>query len=186
MLADIASLNLDVGIKRSSLFVYSMGVILEAMLNGDDCGAVAETLRELIFVDRSFSSLLDLIDTQKYVVSLIDVLLSVADESMCQGIQFTAFQMSHLAILRGQRKNGSWMTLVAYCGGWIDQLRVKCGSSPLFFGSHVPCPACSKLICNACGHCESSCSLVSQRQSKLGQKERRWHRGYSDDESEEF
>lgn len=186
MLADIASLSLDVGMKRSSLFVYSMGVILEAMLNGDDCDAVAETLRELIFVDRSFSSPLDLIDTQKYVVSLIDVLLSVADESMCQGIQFTAFQMSHPAILRGQRKNGSWMTLVAYCGGWIDQLRVKCGSSPLFFGSHVACPACSKLICNACGHCESSCTLVSQRQSKLGQEGRRWHRGYSDDESEEF
>ena len=59
MLADIASLRLDVGLKRSSLFVYSMGIILEAMLNGDDCDAVAVTLRELIFVDRSFSSPLD-------------------------------------------------------------------------------------------------------------------------------
>ncbi len=187
MLADIASLSLDVGIKRSSLFVYSMGVILEAMLNDDDCDAVAQTLRELIFVDKSFSHPLDLIDTQKYVVSLIDVLLSVADESRCQGIQFIAFQMSHPAILRGQRNNGSWMTLVAYCGGWIeDQLRVKCGSSPLFFGSHEVCPACSKLICNTCGHCESSCSLVAQRQSKLRQQGRRWHKSYSDDESEEF
>lgn len=187
MLADIASLGHDVGIKRSSLFVYSMGVILEAMLNGDDCDVIAQTLRELIFVDRTFSSPLDLIDTQRYVVSLIDVLLSVANESMCQGIQFTAFQMSHPAILRGQRKNGSWMTLVAYCGGWIeDQLRVKCGSSPLFFGSHEVCPACSKLICNACGHCENSCGLVSQRQSKLRKEGRHWHKGYSDNESEEF
>lgn len=187
MLADIASLSCNVGLKRSSLFVYSMGLLLEAMFTGDDCEDVAETLKELIFVDRQFSSPLDLIDTQKYVVSLIDVLLSVSDESKCQGIQFTAFQMSHPAILRGQRENGSWMTLVAYCGGWIDdQLRVKCGSSPLFFGSHQVCPACSKLVCNACGHCESSCGLLRQRQNKLLQRGRMWHKGYSIEAPEEF
>lgn len=187
MLADIASLGCDVGIKRSSLFIYSMGILLDSMLTGDDCNDVARTLRELIFVDKSFSSPLDLIDTQKYVVSLIDILLSVADESMCQGIQFTAFQMTHPAILRGQAKNGSWMTLIAYCGGWIeDQFRVKCGSSPLFFGRHLVCPACSKLICNACGYCGSSCSLVAQRQNKVRQYERVRHSGYSGGESEEY
>ena len=184
MLCDIASLGSNVGIKRSSLFVYSMGVILEAMLNGDDCDVVAQTLRELIFVDKQFSSPLYLIDTQKYVVNLIDLLLSVVDESRRQGIQFTAFQMSHPAILRGQLKNGCWITLVAYCGGWIEgQLRIKCGYSPLFFGSHEVCPACSKLICNACGYCENSCSLVNQRQMKLRENGRHWPKGYSDEES---
>lgn len=169
MLADLASLDKAIGLTRPSLYVYSMGILLEAMVSDSDPDEVAKTLKSLIFVDGKQSSIpLGLIDTQTYIACLIALLLRVSAEAKHQNIRFVAFQMPHPAILRGQLANGKWMTLIAYCGGWRDEpFRVKCGAAPLFFGEHKVCPSCGRLVCSYCGFCSERCELAAKRQAEV-------------------
>ena len=161
ILEDLISLRDQIGLSRPTLFVFAMGILLEAMLNDDLAEDVARTLRQLLFVNSDSKLPLGLSDTQEYISSLINILPIVQQEATRQGIRFSCFKMPHPSILRGQRQDLSWMTLLAYCGGWREvPVRARCGASPLFFGSHESCPSCGHLVCGECGFCSTACALV--------------------------
>jgi hypothetical protein len=165
ILVDLYSLEEKIGLTRPSLFIYSMGIILETMNAKDSSQETAHILKKLIFVDNDQSNPLGLIDTQLYIANIIDLLLRVKEEIRRQNIHFKSFKMPHPDVLRGQRMNGQWMTLIAYCGGWQKycdgwqekSFDVKCGTSPLFFGEHKVSSSCGRLICNNCEYCCKAC-----------------------------
>jgi hypothetical protein len=166
ILRDLAALDDGVGIKRSTVYLYSMGFLLEAMLNESDVSLAFDALQDIIFNGNVQTKPLGLIDAQAYVSNLVRMLKEVYAEAKRQQLRFKAFQMPHPGILEGQLQNLHWMTLIAYCGGWIDEpFKVKCGASPLFFGEHENCPDCGRLVCSACGFCSEGCDLYYRRKA---------------------
>lgn len=169
ILGDLHSLHDHIGFSRPGLFIYVMGLFLESIANGEQADQLDGPLRELFFI-RGSTSLrpLGLEDSQNYVANLIGMLVRVQNEALRQNIKFTTFRLAHPSILRGQRDSGSWMTLLAYCGGWREvPVRARCGATPLFFGQHEICQNCGHLICDDCGYCSHGCGLVVQRQSDV-------------------
>jgi len=171
ILRDLHQLNSDVGFSRPSLFLYAMGVMLESMVVDSASDDTADVLRDLLFFNGDVTYPLFLLDTQKYVANLIDLLSRVQQEAARTNAQFTGFLMPHPSILRGRRDVLMPMTLIAYCGGRLPT-RVKCGAAPLFFGEHQTCSSCSHLICEKCGHCADGCSLVVERQATTARASR--------------
>ena len=158
ILNDLSSLGDSVSIKRSSIYLYCMGFLLEAMLSKGDGETSFDALRELLFSGRDSATTLLLIDPQAYVRNLVRMLTDIHAEAKRQDLQFRAFQMPHPGILRGQLRSGSWMTLIAYCGGWLKKpVKIRCGASPLFFGRNETCTSCERLICSSCKFCSKSC-----------------------------
>lgn len=167
VLADFCTLRAEVGYCRSSLFVGAMGLLLESMARSTSVEPVAGALQGLLFQSSTTASPLGLIDTQNYVVGLINMIRSIQQESVRRQLKFVAFRMTHPSILRGQVENGTWLTLVAYCGGWRSTpVKTMCGAAPLALGVNEPCPECGHLICKDCGYCSNNCSLVQARQAK--------------------
>lgn len=166
ILTDLYSLDDEIGFSRPGLFIYVMGLFLEAMANGEQAGQLDAPLRALLFLHGyPLTRPLGLEDSQCYVANLIDMLVQVQKEVLRQNIKLTAFRLAHPSILLGQRDSGSWITLLAYCGGWREvPVRARCGATPLFFGQHESCPNCGHLVCAACGHCSHDCNLVARRQ----------------------
>lgn len=166
ILSDLHSLDDEIGFSRPGLFIYVMGLFLEATANGEQAGQLDGPLRALLFLhESSLSRPLGLEDSQSYVANLIDMLVQVQNEVHQQNIKLTAFRLTHPSILRGQRDSGSWMTLLAYCGGWRQvPVRARCGATPLFFGKHEVCPDCGHLVCSDCGYCSRDCVSVVRRQ----------------------
>lgn len=161
VILDLQSLEQMAGLSRPTLFVYSMGLLIEAMANGNSTSDVAETLKNLFFCDLDQKSPLGLIDSQGYVSSIIDLLLKVGEEAKHQNFKFVSFNMRSPSILRGKTQSGQLVTLVAYCGGWrTDPVSVKCGASPLFLGKNQTCASCSHLVCDYCGYCSQKCSAT--------------------------
>ena len=171
ILTDIYSLDDVVGLSRPSLFILIAGLFAEVIVKQDPAEALELTLRDLIFTKpKPDFRPLGLEDTQGYIVGLIDCLGRICTEAQSQGIQFKAFRMTHPSILRGERLDGRWMTLLAYCGGWIEQpFKVRCGASPLFFGKHEVCPECGYLACNTCGFCSQQCQQGHMRQRQIAE-----------------
>ena len=174
ILSDLHSLHDHIGFSRPGLFIYVMGLFLESIANGEQGGQLNKSLRELIFIPgSSFPRPLGLEDSQNYVVNLVDNLVQVQDEALRQNIKITSFRLTHPSILLGQSESGSWITLLAYCGGWrAKPVRARCGSTPLVFGQHEVCPNCGHLICDDCGYCSHSCDLVVRRQSDVATRQR--------------
>lgn len=166
ILSDLHSLDDEIGFSRPGLFIYVMGLFLEAIANGEQAGQLDGPLRALLFLhESSLSRPLGLEDSQSYVANLIEMLAQVQHEVHQQNIKLTAFRLTHPSILRGQRDSGSWMTLLAYCGGWRQvPVRARCGATPLFFGQHDVCSDCGHLVCSDCGYCSLDCVSVVRRQ----------------------
>lgn len=197
ILRDLHQLNNEVGFSRPSLFLYSMGVMLESLLveiellplsqinrhpgrwgrlSGYEPSSnrIENTLRELLFCNEDQSRPLFLLDTQMYVANLINLLPRVRDEMVRQKVRFTGFLMPHPSILRGLREGLPPITLIAYCGGWREvPTHIRCGAAPLYFGKHQNCPSCGRLVCDICGYCADGCSLVVERQARVAKTSRR-------------
>jgi hypothetical protein len=167
---DLRSLAENVALSRPAVFVYVMGVILESLAREVSVKDVEVPLKALLFIPElkdSASHPLGLDDSQEYVAGLLEALLKVYDETLRENVHFVAFKLTHPSILRGQTQDGAWMTLLAYCGGWIRRpVTAKCGSSPLVFGEHSVCRSCGHLVCNRCGFCSKDCDLVEERQHR--------------------
>ena len=143
-------------------------LLLESMVRKIPVEQIGPPLKALFFYSATTASPLGLLDTQYYVVGLINMLMKVHEAIIRRQIDFVAFKLPHPSILRGQCESGSWLTLVAYCGGWRSvPVKVMCGASPLFLGKHALCPSCNHLICNFCGYCSQNCELVDDRQSEM-------------------
>jgi len=108
-------------------------------------------------------------DPLKTIYRLIDVLEAAAKYCQSQAAGFRSFRLSGPGILGGVGFDGQAKTILAYCGGWTllshrDDLRVRCGTNPLYLGQNVSCPECGKLICHNCGFCTKKCNLCVQNQ----------------------
>ena len=162
LLADVYSLDDEVGISRPSLFILVIGLFLESISKGERSVGLANALKGLLLTNcNPDQSPLGLDDPQGYVVNLIDCLTKVQAEILRKNLHLTAFHMTHPSILRGLKDDGNWITLLAYCGGWREYpIKVRCGATPLFFGRHSVCPKCGFLICGDCGFCSQSCELT--------------------------
>lgn len=163
----LRSLNDGPGLTLPAIYSLVLGTILEAIVMRCEIGEACKSLNSLLFEERSDEQRrpLGLLDSERYVTSLITMLRTVADSIVAKNEHFTAFKMTHPSILRSKRENGNWMTLVAYCGGRLDnESHEKCGNAPLYLGSHEICPECSRLICNKCGSCSPQCNAYLERQ----------------------
>lgn len=163
---DLRSINNGLELTLPAIYALALGTILEAIVSRCEINEVCESLHSLLFekkVDEERRPL-GLLDSERYVASLIETLHTVAGTIATRNEHFTAFKLTHPSILRGKRENGSWVTLVAYCGGHLDNTHDKCGNAPLYLGSHAICNACGRLICNKCGSCSPHCNAYLGRQ----------------------
>lgn len=175
ILDDLHDLNEKIGLTRPVLFIYVMAHFLEAINQEKDRDQVIPPLRSIILASDAeqdiLSSPLGLKDPQRYISSLINVFEQVFDKIRKQGIKFTRFKLQHPSILKGMTTTGSWVTLFAYCGGWLTfPFEVKCGATPLYLGRHDTCQTCCRLICDKCGFCSNGCNLVAERQEKFARE----------------
>jgi len=106
-----------------------------------------------------------LFDQLLTVVHLLVSLSTIWGARNTHLVGFTMFRLVNLNILIGKRsaRDGRWLTLLAYCGDWLEKpTRKPCGTTPLVLGKHVSC-TCGKLICPNCGSCSSRCPDRAKR-----------------------
>lgn len=126
-------------------------------------------LRRLIFAPKKSSSPSDfserrylktrplgLYDPGQYVWHLLHALELMIRNSQHLLSSTRFFRLSGPNLLRGKLSSGEWITLMAYCGGRLENER-KCGNSPLFLNGQNLCERCGFIICDACGACSTSC-----------------------------
>jgi|GEM_PF-1317161 len=170
ILADLNSLRLAIGLSRPNLFVFSMGLLLEGMRNGYKSELITDQLRALMFLCDKPIYPLGLVDSQNYISQLIDMMTTIYQSIVGRGKKLDAFRMPHPLILKGRTDDGTWLTLVAYCGGWRTRpVRAPCGNAPLYLGQSETCPSCARLICAECGYCLGTCDLVGERQQNVAE-----------------
>lgn len=168
---DLRSMAEATGINRRSLYVYSMGIALEALSNGvspeDDLLAFV-ALIAIPSKNRNgdvHPSMLGLADPLGYVGSIVKTLCDIGNKLLELGIQLIGFRLTHPAILKGVCTDGSVLTLIAYCGGWQTlPVKARCGTSPLTIANDTHCPSCGHLVCHNCGHCSNLCKACKPRQ----------------------
>ena len=168
---DLRSMSASVGVTRRSLYVYAMGLSLEALVQGtsplEDLTALLELIN-LPATEKTDSRTLGLQDPMAYVTTIVETMSAIAVKLLDSQIVLTGFRLSHPAILKGVCADGSILTLLAYCGGWQEYpIRAKCGTTPLTIANDAHCPECGHLICHNCGHCSNSCSLCKPRQIEV-------------------
>lgn len=161
---DLISIRSTIGISRRSIYVYAMGLAIQALERDESPEVDLSTLQRYLDMPCG-SGLFGLDDPLKYVASLIDSLLEICNEILCQRLQVVAFRLTHPSILHGVLKNGMLVRLLAYCGGRINN--IKCGTTPLVFGRHSTCQQCKYLICPNCGNCSESCTDRQHRIKRL-------------------
>jgi hypothetical protein len=174
--ADLRHLAREVGLARPGIYLYVMGFVLEAMAGRLPISDVESVLRNSIFArfgGDCISKPLGLEDPQGYVARLLDALLSIYKEVLRRNLIFASFKLTHPEILRGVTHDTTWLTLLAYCGGWRQRtLRVKCGTTPLILGIHEPCDSCGYLVCPNCGCCKRDCPEGNDRQNRIRDQRR--------------
>lgn len=157
---DLKSLNLLVGTSRSSLYCYVLGYFLESIALGRETTLVKSNIFRAIFLSDQKNDLarpLGLNDPLEYVFNLINMLSKIYSKIIESKIVFKAFKITHPQILRGLNTDGNWITLYAYCGGWLSYPNVRCGAIPIYFGQEVHCEICGRLVCSKCDFCSNDC-----------------------------
>lgn len=168
---DIKDLNIHVGISRSSLYCFVLGYFLESIAIKREPIIVRSNIFRAIFLsDQKNDHIrpLGLHDPMMYVFNLITILSNIYTKIIESKFVFKAFKLTHPQILKGLNTDGNWITLYAYCGGWIQYPNVRCGAIPIYFGQDVHCEICGRLICSKCNFCSNNCPrfLLRQGQSK--------------------
>jgi hypothetical protein len=176
IVADLRSMAADIGISRRSLFVYAMGLTLDALAQNRSADDDLAMLLEMLHVhgggDGS-SMMLGLHDPMGYVSNMIHTLRAIAERLLAMKLHLVGFKLTHPAILKGICDDGELLTLLAYCGGWQTYpMKVKCGTTPLSIVHHAHCPTCGHLICPNCGHCSNLCRQCEPRQHQVVQTAR--------------
>lgn len=174
LIIDLRLMAETIGISRRSLYVYAMGIALEALSNGVSPEEDLHALIALIEIPSTSRhggeqpSMLGLADRLGYVESIAKTLSEVGNKLLELGHQLTGFRLTHPAILKGVCADGSVLTLIAYCGGWQTlPVEARCGTSPLTIVDDAHCSACGRLVCHNCGHCSKICNACGPRQLKI-------------------
>jgi hypothetical protein len=184
LLFDIRSIDREFSYSRPALFIYVMGVFLDGILKGADTSTLASNLRYFLFgrsdllsrneeisiedilTDFVRGNPLGLLDPTVHIFNFINALESVAKACSEQGYQFRGFRMTHPSILRGITTDGRLLSLLAFCGGWRRNPKVKCGNVGLYLGGSELCSECGFLICERCRYCSKGCTLCNARQEE--------------------
>lgn len=169
MRRDMRSLQEHVGFSKPSLYLFVMGRILQDIIKRTPMEhSSISLLRDHLYAENSDSGPLGLEDSQGYVLALLEGLASIYAHIQQSGIRFKGFRLTHPEVLKGEKIEGGWLTVLAYCGGWRTKpVTVKCGFSPLKFGEHANCENCRHLICPECGYCATDCELCEARQKRV-------------------
>jgi len=178
----LQSVGKEIGITRRSLFVLILGFTLR-MAKSAGNGYHPSMWESWLFADSRMNQYTDyqplgLIDSQKYIKNLIQVLEVMWNRARRKLSQFQRFRLMGPNILKGEGSDGAWYTVLAYCGGWRSvPVRVKCGRNPIIIGHYESCLNCHRLICPECGFCGRGCPLNDRRQKEIASVDRQ----FSDD-----
>ena len=171
---DLLQLRNSVGLNRRSLYLYVLGVALEAVIQRLSVRNVLDEFIALTDVHRDDAlgyNFLYLKEPQglNYISALIGVLNVFSDSYFYDNFDpYIKFKMTHPLILRAQRQSGAWETVVAYCGGWRKVVpEVPCGNIPLVVGRQKVCTSCGNLVCDSCGFCKQTCVRCEERQKEV-------------------
>lgn len=168
---ELRSIDLSIGLSRRSLLVYAMGITLESLVDFVDPSEKLIQFQNLIVSKvgiRGSRSILGLRDPLEYVTSMIENLARIGSELNARRLKIIGFKLTHPAILIGTTADGLLLTLLAYCGGWMEvPVRARCGTTPLVFGSNEHCGSCGHLVCKNCGHCLTGCVECNDRQEQV-------------------
>lgn len=171
IVVEIYNLNAQVGISRPTLFCLILGLMLEAIAKRQETQCYS-SLQDVIFGGPNGDRCrpLGLLDTQKYLSNILEVLLLASSAVRPYIDKIKYFSLAHPEILRGVLTDGRVVTVYAYCGGWVKQpVNARCGRNPIVIGDAEPCtnPACGHLVCPSCGFCSKVCPMNDSRQKKV-------------------
>ncbi|MBO6555264.1 MAG: translation initiation factor IF-2 associated domain-containing protein [Pseudomonadales bacterium] len=143
------------------LYLFTFHHFLEAITNirsADSKQYAPDGYLELLFYSKSNEQRpASLIDPLGVIKQLVEILTTLWDHRYsAQLLSIRDFSFKGEGLLRGRAPNGKRVTVLAYCGGFIEG-KGKCGHSPLILGLHKTCSNCQMLICNKCGHCSDRC-----------------------------
>jgi ferredoxin len=168
---------------KRTLVLYLMGTVLESAVKGQDprsalAAVVGAAKIQLISTKNAgndwhgLESWLGFCDPLEYVSSFYTMLATLSNALATHRQRFKSFRIRSPYVLHGILEDGTFVSVVAYCGGWIsDPTNVKCGMAPLVFGSHQTCPECHRLVCEKCGYCHSVCRRCAARQRSVANRE---------------
>ena len=121
--------------------------------------------RKFIFYEECDKPL-GIYDPLKTVHALIKALstLWTAENRLIR--EFRVFKLKSFNILQGKSDlNELWTTLIAYCGGRLED-RSSCGKNPLILGESEQCEY-GKLICQDCGFCCTKCEEENHAKAEV-------------------
>lgn len=142
------------------LYLFTFHHFLEAITNigsAESKRYSPEGYNELLFYaenDERPASLIDPVRVLKKLVETLNTLWGNRHSAHLGSLRSFVFRGEGL--LRGIDPRGRKVSVLAYCGGFIEG-KGKCGHSPLVIGQHETCRSCQMLICNKCGHCSERC-----------------------------
>ena len=153
----IQKIKKEIGISRRAIYLMVVCAVL-SKAKEEHTTFSPEVLTDLIIPAEDKRFPLGLFDPQMYIANLLDVLTRMWSLNRNELTKFKKFKLSGSNILQGQTPSGEWRTVIAFCGGWREEPKVKCGKNPLYLGESVNCKSCGKLICSECGHCSEYCT----------------------------
>lgn len=167
LLSDLRNLLMQCGTAKRCLIMYSMGVVLEAVLSEQAPAELILRLRSAVSVSPETPRFpLGLYDPFEYTESFFS-----AFEKLGKGLKpfadrIKAFRLRGPDVLEAVMTDGSRWTMLAYCGGWITG-KGRCGSAPLVVGALKHCEICKRLACAQCGYCQERCPGFAPRMQLL-------------------
>lgn len=117
-----------------------------------------------------------IIDPANMIETLLNA-LSILEKhvSRSQFITLSDITIHYNGILVGTFPDGQRKTLLAHCGGRLEEKNVECGHRPLVYGKQKTC-TCGRLICEKCGSCADpryeSCADQTERHARLRLKKK--------------
>lgn len=166
IIKDIEELKKTHNLTRPFIFYYVLGQLLKDIRNKEAYEFKSTFLKDLLFKDikkKYYAERpLGVYDPLKYIKNLILIFDKYRDTISEEN--YDSYKLKHPQILCGKKEDES-ITIIAYCGGWIDMDEKKkpCGNATLVIGENQRCEKCKRLICNECNHCKDNCPLKPHR-----------------------
>ena len=102
IVVDLRSMASDIGISRRTLYVYAMGLTLDALAQEQSADDDLVMLSEMLHVPSGGegpSSMLGLHDPMGYVSSMIDTLRAIAEKLLAMKLHLVGFKLINPAVL---------------------------------------------------------------------------------------
>ena len=160
LITKIINMKASIGITRRSIYLLILAFTIESL--DAEYKYKPDMWRKILFYNDNYNNPLGLFDPERYVITLIEVLEALWEKEKGTLSKYNSFKLSGPNILKGMKSGSKPETVIAYCGGWInDGINSKkpCGRSPLYLGNSELCNYCSYLICpdKACNTCKENC-----------------------------